>query len=64
LRARKLQRYLSQPFHVVSEHTGIPGTSVSLADTLDDCEAFLRGDYDQVPEERCYMRASMKGGHA
>ncbi len=64
LRARKLQRYLSQPFHVVSEHTGIPGASVPLADTLDDCEAFLRGDYDQVPEEQCYMRASMKGGRA
>ena len=61
LRARKLQRYLTQPFHVVSEHTGIPGASVPLADTLDDGEAFLRGDYDDVPEDRCYMRASMKG---
>jgi len=59
-RARKLQRYLSQPFHVVAEHTGIAGASVPLADTLEDCEAFLRGDFDEVPEERCYMRGSMK----
>ena len=60
LRARRLQRYLSQPFMVTQDHTGIPGVSVPLADTLDDCEAFLRGDYDHVPEDQCYMRASMK----
>jgi F-type H+-transporting ATPase subunit beta len=64
LRARKLQRYLSQPFHVVSEHTGIEGVSVPLADALADCEGFLHGDYDDVPEDRCYMRGSMKGGPA
>lgn len=61
LRARKLQRYLTQPFHVVAQHTGIKGASVALADTLDDCEAFLRGDHDDVPEDRCYMRGTMKG---
>ncbi len=61
LRARKLQRYLTQPFHVVAQHTGIAGVSVPLKETLDDCEAFLRGDYDDLPEDRCYMRASMKG---
>lgn len=61
LRARKLQRYLTQPFHVTAELTGIQGTSVPLADTLRDCEAFLRGEYDDVPEDRCYMRGSMKG---
>lgn len=59
-RARKLQRFLTQPFHVVSEHTGIQGTSVPLRATLDDCEAFLRGDYDDVSEDRCYMKGSMK----
>jgi F-type H+-transporting ATPase subunit beta len=58
-RARRLQRYLAQPFHVVAEHTGMPGVSVPLADTLTDCEAFLRGAYDDVPEERCYMRGTM-----
>ena len=60
LRARKLQRYLTQPFHVVAPHTGIEGASVPLADTLDDCEAFLKGAYDDVPEDRCYMRGTMK----
>jgi F-type H+-transporting ATPase subunit beta len=61
VRARKLQRYLTQPFHVTADLTGIQGASVPLADTLLDCEAFLRGEYDDVPEDRCYMRASMKG---
>ena len=60
LRARKLQRYLTQPFHGVAEHTGIKGVSVPLEVTLADCEAFLRGDYDGVSEEQCYMRGSMK----
>ena len=59
-RARKLQRYLTQPFHVVSETTGIKGASVPLAATLDDSEAFLRGDYDTLTEDQCYMRGSMK----
>jgi F-type H+-transporting ATPase subunit beta len=59
-RARKLQRYLSQPFHVISAHSGIKGVSVPLADTLDDCEAFLLGRYEDVSEDQCYMRGSMK----
>jgi F-type H+-transporting ATPase subunit beta len=59
LRARRLQRYLSQPFHVVAEHTGLPGVSVPLAQTLADCEAFLRGDHDATPEDQCYMRGAM-----
>jgi F-type H+-transporting ATPase subunit beta len=60
LRARKLQRYLSQPFWATATYTGIKGQSVTLADTLDDCQAFLQGDYDEVPEEQCYFRGSMK----
>ena len=64
IRARKLQRYLTQPFHVTAELTGIQGVSVPLADTLLDCEAFLRGEFDDVPEDRCYMRGSMKGAQA
>jgi F-type H+-transporting ATPase subunit beta len=60
LRARKVQRYLTQPFYVVSRHTGLSGVSVPLAETLEDCEAFLRGDYDSVPEEKCYMQSGMK----
>lgn len=60
-RARRLERYLSQPFFVVAEHTGIAGVSVPLTATLSDCEALLRGDYDAVPEEACYMRGKMAG---
>ncbi|HUJ85278.1 MAG TPA: F0F1 ATP synthase subunit beta [Burkholderiales bacterium] len=58
-RARRLQRYLSQPFHVVAEHTGMAGVSVPLAQTLADCEAFLAGKFDATPEEQCYMRGAM-----
>jgi F-type H+-transporting ATPase subunit beta len=63
-RARRLQRYLTQPFHVVAEHSGIAGVSVPLAETLEDCEGFLRGEFDDLPEERCYMRGGMKGARA
>ncbi len=58
-RARRLQRYLTQPFWVTAAHTGVAGASVPLERTLADCEAFLRGAYDQVPEERCYMQGAM-----
>ncbi|WP_422732616.1 F0F1 ATP synthase subunit beta [Microbulbifer magnicolonia] len=60
LRARKLQRYLTQPFNATASHTGIAGVSVPLSVTLDDCESFLRGDYDELAEEDCYMRGSMR----
>ncbi|MBI1195587.1 MAG: F0F1 ATP synthase subunit beta [Gammaproteobacteria bacterium] len=59
LRARKLQRYLSQPFFVTAAHTGIEGVSVPLEVTLTDCEAFLSGKFDEVSEDRCYMRGGM-----
>ncbi|MDD2991467.1 MAG: F0F1 ATP synthase subunit beta [Zoogloea sp.] len=61
LRARLLERYLTQPFFVVAEHTGIDGASVPLERVLTDCEAFLNGRYDALPESRCYMRGSMEG---
>lgn len=61
MRARKLQRYLTQPFWSTMKHTGIDGVSVPLEKTLDDCEAFLQGEYDRLPEEQCYMRGSMEG---
>jgi F-type H+-transporting ATPase subunit beta len=62
MRARKLQRYLSQPFWTTASHTGIEGISVPLERTLADCEAFLAGQYDEVPEDHCYMRGDMSGG--
>jgi F-type H+-transporting ATPase subunit beta len=61
MRARKLQRYLSQPFWTTAAHSGIPGVSVPLEKTLGDCEAFIQGRYDDVPEESCYMRGTMSG---
>jgi F-type H+-transporting ATPase subunit beta len=64
LRARKLQRYLTQPFHVTAELTGIAGVAVPLAVTLRDCEAFLRGSYDDLPEDRCYMQGAIMEGLA
>ncbi|KPJ92646.1 MAG: ATP synthase F0F1 subunit beta [Gammaproteobacteria bacterium SG8_11] len=59
MRARKLQRYLTQPFHVTALHTGLKGTSVPLDVVIKDCEDFLRGDYDDVSEDQCYMRGAM-----
>lgn len=58
-RARRLQRYLTQPFQVVAEHSGIPGASVPLERTLADCEAFIEGRFDDVHEADCYMRGAM-----
>ncbi len=60
MRARKLQRYLTQPFWTTAAHTGIPGVSVPLESTLKDCEHFLLGHYDDIPEKYCYMQGSME----
>jgi F-type H+-transporting ATPase subunit beta len=61
MRARKLQRYLTQPFWTIASHTGIEGVSVTLEQTLNDCDAFLSGRHDEVPENACYMRGTMAG---
>jgi F-type H+/Na+-transporting ATPase subunit beta len=60
MRARKLQHYLTQPFSVLAEHSKQTGKSIRLEQTLTDCEAFLAGTYDNIPEEQCYMRGSMQ----
>ena len=60
IRARKLQRYLTQPFWTTASHTGMSGVSIPLEDTLTDCETFLLGRYDAVTEDQCYMRGSME----
>ena len=59
-RARKLQRYLTQPFWSTAVLSGIKGVSVPLENTLADCEAFLLGHYDDLTEDRCYMRGTME----
>ena len=58
-RARRLQRYLTQPFTTVADHTGMPGVRVPLAQTISDCEAFINGQYDQLSEADCYMQGAM-----
>jgi F-type H+-transporting ATPase subunit beta len=54
-RARRIQRFLSQPFHVAEVFTGSPGKYVSLADTLAGFKAILSGEYDHLPEQAFYM---------
>ena len=54
-RARKMQRYLSQPFFVAEVFTGAPGKYVSLKDTIAGFKAILDGDMDQYPEQAFYM---------
>lgn len=54
-RARRVQRYLSQPFHVAEKFTGNPGTYVKLEDTIRDFADILAGKYDDQPEDWFYM---------
>jgi F-type H+-transporting ATPase subunit beta len=54
-RARRLQRFLSQPFTVTEAFTGTPGRSVRRADTLAGCRAILDGDTDEWAESSLYM---------
>jgi len=54
-RARKIERYLSQPFHVAEVFTGSPGKYVSLKDTIRGFQGILAGEYDDLPEQAFYM---------
>ena len=54
-RARKIQRFLSQPFHVAEVFTGSPGVFVSLEDTIKGFKGICAGDYDHLPEAAFYM---------
>ena len=55
MRARKIQRFLSQPFHVAEVFTGSPGKYVALRDTIAGFKAILNGEYDHLPEQSFYM---------
>jgi F-type H+-transporting ATPase subunit beta len=59
-RARKIQRFLSQPFHVAEVFTGKPGVFVDLKDTILGFEALCKGDYDHLPEAAFYMVGTME----
>ncbi|MFA5493611.1 MAG: F0F1 ATP synthase subunit beta [Porticoccaceae bacterium] len=59
-RARKIQRFLSQPFFVAEVFTGSPGKYVSLKDTIAGFQGILKGDYDHLPEQAFYMVGSIE----
>jgi F-type H+-transporting ATPase subunit beta len=66
-RARKIQRFLSQPFHVAEQFTGIPGRYVKVADTVKGFREIIEGKHDQVPEQAFYMKGTIEevsGGDA
>jgi len=54
-RARKIQRFMSQPFHVAEVFTGTPGVLVSLEDTIKGFKGIVEGEYDHLPEAAFYM---------
>ena len=54
-RARKIQRFLSQPFHVAEVFTGTPGALVKLEDTIKGFKGIVEGKYDDLPESAFYM---------
>lgn len=58
-RARKIERFLSQPFHVAEAFTGAPGKLVALEDTIKGFKGLCAGDYDHLPEQAFYMVGSI-----
>ena len=59
-RARKIERFLSQPFHVAEVFTGSPGIYVTLKDTIAGFKGILAGEFDQLPEQAFYMVGSIE----
>ncbi|HEX7929689.1 MAG TPA: F0F1 ATP synthase subunit beta, partial [Sphingomicrobium sp.] len=60
-RARKIQRFLSQPFHVAEVFTNIPGEFVQIEDTIRSFKAVVNGEYDHLPESAFYMVGGIDG---
>ena len=58
-RARRLEKFLSQPFHVAEQFTGMPGKYVKLADTVRSFAEILDGKHDALPENAFYMVGSI-----
>ncbi len=59
-RARKIQRFLSQPFHVAENFTGIPGKYVPLKDTIRSFKDLVAGKYDDLPEQAFFNVGSIE----
>jgi F-type H+-transporting ATPase subunit beta len=58
-RARKIQRFLSQPFHVAEQFTGMQGRYVKIDDTVKSFKEILDGKHDEIPEQAFYMKGSI-----
>ena len=58
-RARKIQRFLSQPFHVAEQFTGAPGRYVKIADTVKGFKEIVEGKHDDIPEQAFYMKGTI-----
>lgn len=63
-RARRVQRFMSQPFHVAESFTGMPGKFVHIEDTIKGFEAILGGDCDNIPEQNFLMAGSIEDVYA
>ena len=61
-RARRMQRFLSQPFHVAEQFTGTPGKYVKLEETIESFERVVSGEFDHLPEQAFYMVGRHRGG--
>jgi F-type H+-transporting ATPase subunit beta len=59
-RARKVQKFLSQPFHVAEQFTGAPGRYVKLEDTIKSFKEIIEGKYDHIGEQSFYMKGSIE----
>jgi F-type H+-transporting ATPase subunit beta len=59
-RARKIQRFLSQPFHVAEQFTGSPGRYVKIADTVKGFKEIVQGKYDDIPEQAFYLKGTIE----
>jgi F-type H+-transporting ATPase subunit beta len=59
-RARKMQRFLSQPFHVAEQFTGAPGRYVKITDTVKGFKGIAEGKYDDIPEQAFYMKGPIE----
>ncbi len=59
-RARRIQKFLSQPFHVAEQFTGLPGKYVKLADSIRGFQEIVDGKHDDLPEQAFYMQGTIE----
>ncbi|MEK0431169.1 MAG: hypothetical protein RL139_973, partial [Gemmatimonadota bacterium] len=59
-RARRIQRFMSQPFHVAEQFTGRPGKYVKLEETISSIERLVAGEFDHLPEQAFFMAGGIE----